>query len=143
MEKKHSSSLSKSVEDIKNIGIKEILRGIAYDSQKHAGFYLAILNIQSKVESAITEDDYDRLEEIIRNHIDTEKQMIEESKKLLNSIKEFRIQYLLKEIYNDELKHHTFMKRILEAVVKRETICDADWWNFMWDGSPGHGTPIG
>ena len=143
MEKKHSSSLSKSVEDIKNIGIKEILRGIAYDSQKHAGFYRAILNIQSKVESAITEKDYDRLEEVIINHIDTEKQMIEESKKLLNSIKESRIQYLLKEIYNDELKHHTFMKRILGAVVKRETIFDADWWNFMWEGSPGHGTPIG
>jgi len=143
MEKKHASSLSKSVEDLSNIGIQEILRGIASDSQKHAGFYRAILNLHSKIEQALTEDDYKRLEEVIRKHIDIEKQMIEESKQLLQSIKEPRIQYLLKEIYDDELKHHTFMKRILEAVVKRETVFDADWWDFMWDGVPGHGTPIG
>jgi len=143
MEKKHASSLSRTVEDLRNIGIQEILRGIAYDSQKHAGFYKAILKLGGKMESAITEEEYVRLEEVIRKHIDVEKQMMEESKQLLYSSKEPRIQHLLKEIYDDELKHHTFMKRILEAVVKRETIFDADWWDFIWEGVPGHGTPIG
>jgi len=78
MEKRHASSLSGSVEDLRNIVIKEILMGIAYDSQKHAGFYQAILNLLGKVEPAITEKDYVRLEEVIRKHIDVEKQMIEE-----------------------------------------------------------------
>ena len=143
MEKKHASSLSRSVEDLRNSGIQETLRGIAYDSQKHAGFYQAILNLLGKVEPAIAEEDYVRLEEVIRKHIDVEKQMMEESKHLLYSIKELRIRHLLKEISDDELRHHALMKRILEAVVKRETIFDADWWDFMWEGAPGHGTPLG
>jgi len=143
MEKKHASSLSGSVEELRNSWMQEILRGIAYDSQKHAGFYQAILNLLGKVESAITEEDYVRLEEVIRKHIDVEKQMMEESKQLLYSIKEPRIQHLLREIYDDELNHHALMKRILEAVVKRETIFDADWWDFMWEGVPDHGTPFG
>ena len=143
MEKKHASSLSGSVDDLRNIVVKEILMGIAYDSQKHAGFYQAILNLLGNVEQAITEEDYDRLEEVIKKHIDIEKQMIEASKQLLTSIKDPRIQHLLKEIYDDELKHHRLMKRILESVVKRETIFDADWWDFIWEGVPGHGAPLG
>ena len=143
MEKKHASSLSRSVEDLRNSGIQEILRGIAFDSQKHAGFYRAILNLLGKVEPAITEEDYMRLEEVIRKHVDVEEQMMEESKQLLYSIKEPRIQHLLKEIYDDEIRHHTLMKRILETVVKRETILDEDWWDFIWTGAPGHGAPIG
>ena len=141
MEKKHASSLSGSVEGLRNIVVKEVLMGIAYDSQKHAGFYQAILNLLGKVEPAITEEDYDRLEEVIKKHIDVEQQMIETSKQLLTSIKDPRIQHLLKEIYNDEIKHHALMKRILETVIKRETIFEADWWDFIWEGSPGHGTP--
>jgi rubrerythrin len=143
MEKKHASSLSGSVKSLRNIVIKEILMGIAYDSQKHAGFYQAILNILDKVEPAITEEEYVRIEQVIKKHIVVEKKMMEASKRLLTSIKDPRIQHLLKEIYNDELKHHTFMKRILEAVVKRETIFDVDWWDFMWEGAPGHGAPLG
>ena len=69
MEKKHASSLSKSVKGLRNSGIQEILRGIAYDSQKHAGFYQAILNLLGKVEPAITEEDYVHLEEVIIKHI--------------------------------------------------------------------------
>ena len=84
IEKKYASSLSRSVENLKNIVIQEILRGIAYDSQKHAGFYQAILNLLDKIEPAITEEDYVRLEDVIRKHIDVEEQMIEESKQLLD-----------------------------------------------------------
>jgi len=142
MEKKHASSLSGSVEALRNIVVKGILMGIAYDSQKHAGFYQAILNLLGKVEPAITEEDYVRLEEVIKKHIVVEKQMMEASKQLLTS-KDPRIQHLLKEIYDDELKHHALMKRILEAVVKRETIFDANWWDFLWEGVPGHGAPLG
>ena len=96
-----------------------------------------------KVEPAITEEDYVRLEEVIRKHVAVEKQMMEESKHLLYSIKDPRIGHLLKEIYDEEIKHHALMKHILEAVVKRETIFEADWWDFMWEGVPGHGAPIG
>ena len=56
MEKKHASSLSGSVKDQRNVVIKEILMGIAFDSEKHAGFYQAILNLLRNIEPAITEE---------------------------------------------------------------------------------------
>ena len=143
MEKTHSSDLSKSVEKLNNVVIKELLTGIAYDSQKHAGFYQTILTLIEKIEPAINEEEYARIEKALKRHIDVEKVMMEESKQLLSSIEDSRIRHLLKEIYADEIRHHSLMKRILEAVVKRETIFEADWWDFIWEGVPGHGTPIG
>ena len=141
MERNNASNLIASVEKLSNIVIKEILTGIALDSKKHSGLYKAILNLLIKIDPAITEKDYIHLEDVIRKHIDVEKQMINESKQLLSSIKDKRITHLLQEIYNDEIKHHALMKRILESVIKRETIFEADWWDFIWEGSPGHGTP--
>lgn len=143
MEKKHSIDLASSVEKLNNVVIKELLMGIAYDSKKHAGFYQTILNLIEKIEPAINEEEYTRIEKALKKHIDVEKVMMKESKHLLMSIEDSRIQHLLKEIYDDEKKHHSLMKRILEAVVKRETIFEADWWDFTWEGVPGHGTPIG
>jgi rubrerythrin len=143
MEKNHSINLTSSVEKLNNIVIKELLMGIAHDSQKHAGFYQTILNLVEKIETAITEEEYVSIEEVIKKHIDVEELMMKESKQLLSSIEDSRIQHLLKEIFEDEIKHHSLMKRILEVVVKRETIFEADWWDFMWEGVPGHGTPIG
>jgi len=141
MERNNASNLIASVEKLSNIVIKEILTGIALDSKKHSGLYKAILNLLIKIDPAITEKDYIHLEDVISTHIEVEKQMIDESKQLLSSIKDKRITHLLQEIYNDEIKHHALMKRILESVIKRETIFEADWWDFIWEGSPGHGTP--
>ena len=141
MERNNASNLIASVEKLSNIVIKEILTGIALDSKKHSGLYKAILNLLVNIDPAITEKDYIHLEDVIRKHIEVEKQMIDESKQLLSSIKDKRINHLLQEIYEDEIKHHALMKRILKSVIKRETIFEADWWDFIWEGSPGHGTP--
>ena len=59
MEKIHASSLEKSVSNIRNAVIKEILAGIAFDSEKHANFYLTILNLLVKIEPAISEKDFE------------------------------------------------------------------------------------
>lgn len=143
METNYASSLSESVEKLTNAVVKETLRGIAHDSIKHAGFFRAILSILRKVEPVVTEDDYDRLEEVIERHITVEERMVEESRQLLSSLKDRRIKHLLQEIYDDEVKHHTIMKRILEAVISRETIFEEDWWDAVWKDVPFHGSPGG
>jgi len=33
------------------------------------------------------------------------------------------------------------MKRLLEAVIRREAIFEEDMWNMMWRNVPGHGIP--
>jgi rubrerythrin len=128
MENNYASSLSESVEKLRNVVVKETLEGIAQDSKKHAGFYHAILSLLIEVEPTVDEDDYNHLEEVIERHIKVEERMIEESKQLLSSLKDLGIKHLLKEIYDDEVKHHVLMKRLLEAVISRETIYVEDWW---------------
>lgn len=143
MELKHASKLSESVKGLKNVVVKEILRGIAHDSRKHADFYTAILSIIKDESPAIGEEDYDRLEEVFKEHIDAEKLMMQEAKHLLNSLQDLRIRHLLTEIYDDEVKHHTIMKRILEEVVRREAIFEEEWWDAIWKDVPSHGAPMG
>ena len=143
MEQTHASSLSNSVSEVKNIVVQEILRGIAFDSHKHAGFYQAIISILQQSGAALGEDDYDRIAEVIRRHIEIEERMIGEAKTMLDRLTDKRIQHLLTEIYNDELKHHALMTRILEAVIRREAIFEEDWWDAVWRDVPFHGSPGG
>jgi rubrerythrin len=143
MEKEYALSLSSSVEELSNLVVGEILRGIAHDSQKHAGFYKAILNLLGSENPALNEEDYARLENVIKTHIKMEEQMIRDTKTLLEDKQDSRVKHLLIEIYGDEIKHHILMKRLLEAVIKREAIFDIDLWESLWSGVPGHGSPGG
>jgi rubrerythrin len=143
LEKKHALSLLTSVEGLKNIVVRELLKGISHDSRKHAGFYEAILSLLKVESPALTQEDFDKLEEIIKNHIKSENLMMLETKQLLESTKDSRIKSLLTEIYEDEIKHHTLMKRLLDIVIRRETVFEMDVWEWLWRGVPGHGAPIG
>jgi hypothetical protein len=143
MEKAHASSLSSAVDDVSNLVVGEILRGIAQDSIKHAGFYTAILNLMRTENPALNEEDYTRLEDIIKTHIKVEEQMMQEAKTFLEENQDSRVLHLLTEIYEDEVKHHILMKRLLEAIIKREAILDMDLWDSLWYGVPGHGSPGG
>jgi rubrerythrin len=148
MENSNAAGLSESVKGISNVVVREILKGISKDSQKHAGFYNAILSLR-KGEGregegrAILEEDYVRLEKTMKKHIEIELKMMNKVKGLLESEKDRRIRDLLMEIAEDEVKHHALMKRLLEAVIKRETIFEEDYWNMIWMDVPGHGAPIG
>jgi rubrerythrin len=143
MEQTHASSLSNSATDVKNVIVQGILSGIAFDSHKHAKFYQAILSLLQQSGAALNEDDYNQIATAIQKHIETEERMISEAKTMLDSLPDKRIQHLLTEIYNDEVKHHALMTRILEAVIRREAIFEEDWWDAIWQDVPFHGSPGG
>ena len=143
MEENHASSLLVSVEGLKNLVVKEILKSIAYDSQKHAGLYTAILNLLKKEGKALDDQEYDRLKSVIRKHIEVENRMVQEAKKLLESEQDSRIKHLMRTIYEDEVRHHALMKSLLEAVIRKEAILEEDIWDMVWKDVPGHGAPPG
>ncbi len=144
MEEDHASSLSSSVEGLSNVLVQEILRGIAHDSEKHAGFYTAILRTLLEDEGRlIDEEEYDHLERVIEKHIEVETRMMFEVKQLLEGERDSRVRFLLEEIYLDEEKHHILMKRLLEIVIARETLFEEDLWDMIWKDVPGHGAPLG
>jgi ferritin-like protein len=142
MEKNHASSLSTSVDGLSNVVVREVLRSVAYDSQKHAGLYTAILSLLEGSQQAIVEEEYNQIEAVLKKRIEVESQMTQEVKQLLENGLDGRVKHLLIEIYEDEVRHHTLMMRLLEAVIKREAILKEDMWNMIWRDVPGHGTPI-
>jgi rubrerythrin len=141
LEKTLASGLSASVEKLSNVVVREILKSIAHDSQKHAGLYVAILNLTEGRNPAIIEEDYERLRTIIERHIGVEEKMIQEVKQLLDTEKDSRVKHLLLEIHQDEDRHHILMRNILKAVIKHETIFEKDVWDMLWKDAPGHGAP--
>ena len=65
-------SITNSLKNVRNPVVKQVLRAIAFDSQKHAGIYHAAMSI-STVTPALTEKEYRELEEITGKHIVDEK----------------------------------------------------------------------
>jgi len=143
LEEDNASSLTASVEGLKNVVVREILRGIAHDSRKHAGLYAAILSLLKDSQPAISEDEYGRLEGVLKKHVEVERQMLREVKQFLEVEKDSRVKRLLLEIYEDEGRHHALMSHLLEAVIKREAIFEKDIWDMLWMDVPGHGAPLG
>lgn len=142
MEEAQSQQLSASVKSIGIVMVKEILNGIALDSKEHAGFYRAIKSLLTTGCTPIIEDEYMRIENIIRSHIQIEDRMKQAAQELLSTIEDSRVKHLLKEILQDEVRHHKLMQNLLESVVKR-TLLEEEVWDMIWRDVPGHGAPIG
>ncbi|MEM0049202.1 MAG: hypothetical protein QW424_04785 [Candidatus Bathyarchaeia archaeon] len=50
---------------------------------------------------------------------------------------------LLTAILADERRHHELLKRVLEIIIRGETITEDEWWEFIWRNVPFHGAPGG
>ncbi|MEM4298167.1 MAG: hypothetical protein QW815_07360, partial [Nitrososphaerota archaeon] len=94
MEEMNSSSLHEGVQGLGNVAVRELLMSVAHDSLKHAGFYRAISHLWSSKGQTLSDEEYVKLERIVRKHIEIEAKMMEEAKKLLDSSTDERIKHL-------------------------------------------------
>lgn len=138
LEKEYAEKISSSGDRLRNIVVREIFKGISHDSRKHAGLFTAIVEILKGNRQAIFDEDYDQLGEIIKEHIEVESTMTKDLGDLLKGDLDNSVKHLLTEIQMDEVKHHRVMKRILESVVKKETISEKQYWDMIWRDVPGH-----
>lgn len=139
----NAEKLEEGVKSLKSEVIKSILGSIANDSRKHAEIYSGILRILREVGPAITEEDFSRLEGIVKTHIRMEEEMIETLNRFFKEVDDKRVEYLFRYILDDEVKHHRLLLNILELIVKREVVTEKDIWDFIWREVPFHGTPGG
>lgn len=135
-------SVTNSLKTVRNPLVKQVLRAIAFDSQKHAGIYNAAISITT-VTPALTDKEYRELEKITAKHIVDEEKAISALDEIMPKIKDKKVKFLLESIAIDERKHHELLKKILELVVKKEAITEEDWWEMLWKNVPFHGTPGG
>jgi rubrerythrin len=143
IEKEIVNSLSRGIADITNPAVSETLRGISFDSMKHGEMYSAALELLTSAPQAITQEQLDRQRELVEKHIRIEASIIKRISDALPSVSNEKVRLLLNAILEDEKRHHELLRRVLEILVKGETITDEDWWNIIWRSVPFHGAPGG
>lgn len=140
MEEEYALRYDDDVAGLGNVAIGGLIKGVALDSEKHAGLYRAIADIL-RGPLAVTDVEYDRLGASLKRHIEVEERMMGEAKALMEGEGDDRVRFLLEEIYADEVRHHRFLSNLLEAVVKRDAIFEEDVWKMIWRDVPTHGAP--
>jgi len=137
------SSLNKGVADIKNPPVKAVLKGISLDSVKHAELYAAAIKLLTDVSQALSQENLDAQRALVEKHIEMEAELIKKLERMMPSIENSKVKFLLNTIFMDEKRHHAMLKTVLEIIVRGETITEDDWWEVLWSNSPFHGAPGG
>ena len=135
-------SVNKALETVKNPVVESVLKGMAFDSSKHAAIYMAAEQI-IRVAPALTEKEFDELRKVVKWHIENENKIIKRLRNAIRKTENKRIKFLLQSIAADEKRHHQLLNAIMDLVVKGETITNDEWWEMMWKNVPFHGAPGG
>jgi ribonucleotide reductase beta subunit family protein with ferritin-like domain len=136
-------SVKNGLVDVKNPAVKGVLDAISLDSTKHALMYSSAIVLLTDVSQALTEENLEKQKELVTKHIQLEAQVIQKLVEALPSVQNEKVKLLLEAILSDEERHHALLTKILEILVKGETITDNDWWDMLWENVPFHGSPGG
>jgi len=142
LEEEIVESMGRTLDMITNPVAKGVLKGISLDSLKHAEIYKAAIEVAS-VPQALTEEEFYRLKQDMKRHIENEETVIGRLKKVIEETRNEKVKFLLQSIVADEERHHALLSEIMDIVVRGETITEADWWDFLWRNVPFHGAPGG
>lgn len=143
IEREIVESLNRAVADIGNQPVKGVLQGISLDSLKHAEMYDSALKLLTTVPQALSQEQLDRQKELVEKHIRIEAELIKRIEAELPKIENEKVSLLLKAILTDERRHHELLRRVLEILIRGETITEDDWWDALWKDVPYHGAPGG
>jgi rubrerythrin len=143
IENKIVESLNNSLTEIGNPTVKGVLKGISLDSVKHAEMYASAVNLLTSVPQALTQKHLDKQRELLKEHIRIEAELIKRISEVIPSIENEKVKLLLNAILLDEKRHHELLKKVLEILVRGETITEEDWWDVLWKNVPFHGAPGG
>ena len=143
IEKEIVESLNKGIVNIKNPPVKGVLKGISLDSVKHAELYGAAVSLLTNVSQALKQENLDEQRVLVEKHIRMETDLIKKLEKIMPTIENSKVKFLLESILADERRHHALLEKVLEIIVHGETITEADWWKMLWEDVPFHGTPGG
>ena len=113
LEQRIVESITSSLKSVRNPVVKQVLRAIAFDSQKHAGIYNAAISVR-EVTPALTDAEYRELQEITKKHVKDEEEAISALERFMPRIEDEKVRFLLESILADERKHHELLEKIIE-----------------------------
>ena len=135
-------SVNKSTDALQNLLLKELLRGVAFDSMKHALVFRAIIGLL-EFSPAISDEDNTVLNRDIKVHIENEEKAIKIYEEMLGKVDNEKIKFMLETIIADEHRHHELLKTISKFIIEKETIAEDEWFDYIYKYSLAHGAPIG
>jgi ABC-type phosphate transport system ATPase subunit len=130
-------SVELAVGDMKNFAVKSVLRGISYDSLKHAELYRSASELLSEVRPTLDEGQLDVQKDLVARHIAMEEQVILRLEEMIPGVENKKVLFILNTIIEDERRHHRVLKRVEELLVKGETVTEEDWWDAAFGDVPG------
>lgn len=146
LEEQIVQAVNKSTDALQNLLLKELLRGVAFDSMKHALIFRAIIGLL-EFSPAITDEDNTVLNRDIKVHIENEEKAMKQYEEILSKIgdsqKDQKVKFMLETIIADEKRHHELLKTISKSIIEKETIAEDEWFDYIYKYSLAHGAPIG
>lgn len=130
-------SVESAVGDLKNFAVRSVLRGISYDSLKHAEMYRSAGELLSEPRPALDEGQLDVQIALVARHIAMEERVIARLEEMIPGVENEKVSFILNAIIEDERRHHRVLKRVEELLVKGETVTEGDWWDAAFGDVPG------
>jgi rubrerythrin len=130
-------SVESAVSDLKNVAVRSVLRGISYDSLKHAEMYRSAGELFSESRPALDEGQLDVQADLVARHIAMEERVIANLEEMIPGVENEKVKFILDAIIEDERRHHRVLKRVEELLVKGETVTEEDWWDAAFGDVPG------
>ncbi|MEM1716041.1 MAG: hypothetical protein QXN24_00265 [Candidatus Bathyarchaeia archaeon] len=136
-------SLEEALKDLQNPAVKGVLKGISLDSVKHAEMYASALTLLTTSTQALSEEQLERHRALIERHIRIEAELIDKIDSILPKVDDEKLKLLFMAVLADEKRHHELLRRVLEILIRGETITEDEWWEVLWKNVPFHGAPGG
>jgi hypothetical protein len=130
-------SVESGVRDMKNFAVRSVLRGISYDSLKHAEMYRSAGELLSEPRPALDEGQRDVQTTLVEKHIAMEERVIASLEEMIPGIENEKVSFILNAIIEDERRHHRVLMRVQELLIKGETVTEEDWWDASFGDVPG------
>jgi len=134
VENKIVESINEALGEMANPVVKTALKGISLDSLKHAEMYTAAVRLLTDIPPALsqelTQHDLDKQRKLVEKHVRIEAELIEQLTEMMQGLENKKVELLLDAILQDERKHHELLKRMLQILVRGETMTE-EWWKVL------------
>lgn len=126
LEKKTAEVLSSTVQRTKNSVLRLFLDRLVLDSLKHADMLQALIDLNAG--TLVTMVDKEEMKDTLDKHVAQEKEMLKRLEQIIEKVEEPKAKSLLKQIAEDERRHHRILDEVTKIVSWRSTT-DEQWWN--------------
>lgn len=128
LEKKTAEVLGLTAQKTKNSVVKLFINRLVLDSLKHADMLQALIDLNAG--TLVTIVDKEDMKASLEEHVKQEKEMLNKLERILERVEDPKAKSLLKQIAEDERKHHEILDEVTR-IVNWRGVTDEQWWSIV------------